>query len=63
MECLARVALFDTTMIVSWLKSPLQMDPAASSSGSGGAVGGAAAGGSGGEEDITIPRAAMNKVS
>ena len=39
------------------------MDPAASSSGSGGAVGGAAAGGSGGEEDITIPRAAMNKVS
>ena len=67
MECLTRVALFDTSMIVSWLKSPLQMDPAASSSGSGGgggAVGGAAAaGGSGGEEDITIPRAAMNKVS
>ena len=38
------------------------MDPAASSSGSGG--GGAGAGSAaGGEDDITIPRAAMNKVS
>ena len=41
------------------------MDPAASSSGSGGGGAGAggAAGGGGGEDDITIPRAAMNKVS
>ena len=37
----------------------LQMDPTASGSG----IGGGGAGGSGGEDEVTIPRAAMNKVS